>query len=133
MTMRTVSELLINKVLRFGPNAVLKKRNTDGSYTTHALDDLFGISRGVVAAAGTTAADATAMTAQVNVVTGADNTKGVALPAASTAIGPVFVINDSVSSGLKIYPVNGGNDNINALAEDLPYLLAPGDIAIFIP
>jgi hypothetical protein len=128
-----ISELLVDRWLRFGPNAVLQKRNADGSYTTHALDDLFGVSRASVAAAGTTAANATAMTAQVNLVTAADGTKGVALPAAATTIGPILVINSVESADLKVYPVSGGNDDINGGAEDAAVLLRPGRAAWFIP
>lgn len=88
------------------------------------------MSNAVVAAAGTTAADAAVLTAQLNFVTGADDAKGVALPAA-TDTQMVFVQNASATASLKVYPVNGGNDNINGLAEDAAFTLAPGRGAWF--
>lgn len=94
---------------------------------------LIGLSRASVAAAGTTAADATALTDQVNAVTASDNAKGVALPAAATTTGPIWVINTVANASLLVYPVNGGNDNINGLAEDAAFTLAPGEAAMFIP
>lgn len=83
-----------------------------------------------VAAAGTTAADATAMTIGVNVVTGADGVKGVALPAALEGFN-VTVVNDRRNYALFVYPVNGGNDKINELPEDQRFILAPGKTATF--
>ncbi len=97
------------------------------------IPGLLALSRGAVAAAGTTAADATAITAQVNAVTASDGTKGVALPAAATTTGPFWIINTVGNASLKVYPVNGGNDNINGLAEDAAFVMAPGTTAIFIP
>lgn len=94
---------------------------------------IFGLSRAAVAAAGSSATDATAMTDQVNAVTAADGTKGVALPAAATTTGPIWVINTVETAILKVYPVNGGNDNINGLAEDAAISIAPGQAAVFIP
>jgi hypothetical protein len=87
-------------------------------------------SNAVVAAAGSSASDATAMTAQVNVVTGADGTKGVALPAAADQAA-IFVVNSSNTNNLIVYPVSGGNDNINDLAEDAGITLSPGVSAWF--
>lgn len=94
---------------------------------------VFGFSRAAVAAAGTTAADATALTDQVNLVTASDNAKGVALPAAATTVGPIWVINTVANASLLVYPVNGGNDNINGLAEDAAFTLGPGQAAMFTP
>lgn len=93
----------------------------------------FGFSRAVIAAAGVDATDAAVLTSQVNVITGADGAKGVALPAAATTIGPILVINLDNDSDLKVYPVNGGNDDINGGAEDAAVLLRPGRGAWFIP
>lgn len=90
------------------------------------------LSRASVAAAGTTSADATALTAQVNAVTGADGAKGVALPAAATTTGPVWVINTDADAMLLVYPVDGGNDNINALAEDAGLEVGPGECLMFV-
>lgn len=93
------------------------------------------LSRASVAAAGTDATNATVLADQVNAVTASDGTKGVALPAAATTTGPIFVINTVLTSGadLKVYPVNGGNDNINGGAEDAAFTMGPGKSAWFIP
>lgn len=103
------------------PNAAARTDLPDGA--------LFNPSLGIVAAAGTTAADATAVADQVNVVTGADGAKGVALPAAATQTW-IKVIN-SAARELKVYPVNGGNDNINDLAEDAAFTVGPNAQADF--
>lgn len=84
---------------------------------------LFKFSQAALAAAGSTSADAATLTAQFQIVTGADAAKGVALPAAADRL-PYFIFNAG-SSVLLVYPVNGGNDNINSIAEDLPYYLPP--------
>lgn len=94
---------------------------------------MLALSRASIAAAGTTSADATALTGQINAVTAADNAKGVALPAAATTEGPIWVINTVANASLLVYPVNGGNDNINGLAEDAAITLAPGQSAMFTP
>lgn len=93
------------------------------------------LSRAAVAAAGSTAADATVLADQVNAVTASDGAKGVALPAAATTTGPIYVINTVLTSGanLLVYPVNGGNDNINGGAEDAAFTMGPGKAAWFIP
>jgi len=93
------------------------------------------LSRASVIAAGTTAADATVLADQVNAVTASDGAKGVALPAAATTTGPIYVINTVLTSGanLLVYPVNGGNDNINGGAEDAAFTMGPGKAAWFIP
>ena len=93
------------------------------------------LSRAALAAAGTTAADAGAIATQVVAVTASDGTKGVVLPAAATTTGPIFVINTVLTSGanLKVYPVSGGNDNINGEAEDAAFTMGPGAAAWFVP
>jgi len=67
-----------------------------------------------VAAAGTTAANAGALVTGFNLVTGADDTKGVVLPAA--AAGKVVIIKVGDGADLKIWPASG--DAINAIAAD---------------
>ena len=94
---------------------------------------MIALSRASIAAAGADASGATVLTGQVNAVTGADNAKGVALPAAALTEGPIWVINTVANSSLLVYPVNGGNDNINGLAEDAAFTLAPGEAAMFTP
>lgn len=97
--------------------------------------NLVNPSRAAVAAAGTNAATATVISTIVAAVTGADGTKGVALPAAGTTTGPIIIINTVETSGanLKVYPVSGGNDNINAGAEDAAFTMGPGQIGYFVP
>lgn len=93
---------------------------------------VFALARATLAAAGSSASDAAALTQQVQVVTGADGAKGVALQAAATTDAPYFIYNDA-AAGLYVYPVNGGNDNINGLAEDAGFLVAGGELAMFVP
>ena len=96
---------------------------------------LFGLSRGTLAATGSIASDAAVITQQVTAVTAANGTKAVALPAAATTVGPLLVINTVATTGatLPVFPTNGGNDNINAGAEDAAFTLGPGQAAWFIP
>lgn len=96
---------------------------------------IFGLSRGTLAAAGSGASDAAVITQQVTAVTGANGTVAVALPAAATTTGPFLVINTVATEGafLPVFPVNGGNDNINGLAEDAAFTMDPGESAWFIP
>lgn len=86
-------------------------------------------SSATVAAAGTTVADATAMTAELNAVTGADGTVGVLLPVAA-ANEVVVVVNTDASNALKVYAVTGSQ--INALGSTVAYSVTPGQVAIFI-
>ena len=104
-----------------------------GGDVTLPSGGLLNMSRGTLAALGTGAATAAPIVQQISVVTGADGTVGVALPAAATAEGPYIVINDSATAILPVYPVSGGNDNINAGAEDAAFNLGPGTYAVFIP
>lgn len=98
---------------------------------------MIGLSRAALAATGSDAAGAAAITTQVAAVTAAVGTNGVALPAAAIAVaagvGPILVINTVANQNLLVYPVSGGNDNINGLAEDLPFTMGPGQAAWFIP
>lgn len=94
-----------------------------------------GLSRAALAAAGTDATNGGAIATQVVAVTASDGTKGVVLPAAATTTGPIYIINTVLTSGadLKVYPVNGGNDNINGEAEDAAFTMGPGTAAWFVP
>lgn len=94
-----------------------------------------GLSRASIAAAGADAAAATVLTGQFNAVTASDGSKGVALPAAATTTGPIFVVNTVLTSGanLLVYPVSGGNDLINGEAEDAAFTMGPGEAAWFVP
>lgn len=94
---------------------------------------LLGMSRGTLAATGTGASTAAVITKQVTAVTASDGTKAVALPAAAVTTGPLLVINTVTTANLPVFPVNGGNDNINAGAEDAAFTLGPGKAGWFIP
>lgn len=63
-----------------------------------------------VAAAGSTIADAAALSPGMNTVSAADGTKGVLLPAAAAGTA-VRVYNEHATNGLKVYPATG--DDIN--------------------
>lgn len=82
-----------------------------------------------VTAAGSTAGDAAQLSQGLNVVTGADGTKGVILP---TAVPGMQVLVKGVTAGvLKVYPKTGGT--INALSASAAMSLASGAIpAIFV-
>lgn len=106
----------------FGPNAGL---------------DLSGISTeletGVLAAAGSGQSTYAQIVDQVTIVTGADATKGVALPAADEGH-IVIVINADASNVLPVAPINGGNDQINSLtASTGVFSMGPSRGAWFIP
>lgn len=98
-----------------------------------ASSDVLGFSRETLAATGSGASTAAVLSKQVTAVTAADGTKAVALPAAATTVGPMLVINTVTTSLLPVYPVSGGNDNINSGAEDAAFNLGPGRAAWFIP
>lgn len=101
----------------------------------YGADTILSLSRAALAATGVDATDAALIAKQVVAVTASDGTKGVALPAASTTLGPILVINTVLTTGasLKVYPVNGGNDQINGGAEDAAFVMGPGEAAWFIP
>lgn len=129
-------ELAYIDIVTLGTGAPSKAVVLDASGNYIMPDNgMFGLSRAAVAAAGTDATNATVLADQVNAVTGADGTTGVALPAAATTTGPIYVINTVLTSGadLKVYPINGGNDNINGGAEDAAFVMGPGKAAWFIP
>ena len=73
-----------------------------------------------VAAAGTNQATAAAIATGFTLVSGADATKGILLPAA--AAGLTCVIKNNAAAVLKVWPASG--DAINAIAADSNYVLA---------
>lgn len=81
------------------------------------------------AAAGTTVADATPMTAEFNTVTGADGTKGVLLPVAA-ADEIVTVVNTNAANALKVYAITGSQ--INALGSTVAFTVTAGQTATFV-
>lgn len=88
----------------------------------NASTNLLAVS--AVTAAGSAQGDAAALSQGLNVVTGADGTKGVKLP---TAVPGMQVIVKGVTAGvLKVYPATGGT--INALSANAAISLANGAI-----
>ena len=81
------------------------------------------------AAAGNSQATATAITKNLNAVTGADGTKGVKLPIGAAG-DEIVVINTDAAQVLKVYPETGGQ--INALGADAAISIGPGKAASFI-
>lgn len=83
------------------------------------------------AGAGTIVTDATALTAELNYVTGANGIVGVVLPVAA-ANEVVTVVNSVTTAGnfLKVYAITGSQ--INALGSTVAFQLNPGQIATFI-
>jgi len=73
---------------------------------------MFTIPVGTAAAAGTVQADATAIDYGFTLVTGADDAKGVKLPAAKA--GAIVIIKVGDGADLKVWPSTG--DAINALS-----------------
>ncbi len=120
LTHKKVDTLAVTKDLTIGKNASFK------------MDDGANLSlpAATLAAAGTTASDATPIVKLVSVVTGANGSAGVALPAAGD-LAQYMVINDSPQYALKVYPESGGNDNINELAEDQAFIVGPGQECTF--
>lgn len=89
-------------------------------------------SLGTVAATGTTQADAAALTNGTNVVTGANGTAGVQLPAPSYVGQEVAVIN-TAASGLKVYADNGGTGGtVNGGASNAAATLAASKGATYV-
>jgi hypothetical protein len=80
------------------------------------FSSMFKIPTATVAAAGTNQATAAAITTGFTLVSGADDTKGVVLPAA--AAGLVCFIKVGDGADLKVYPASG--DAINAIAANSP-------------
>lgn len=61
-------------------------------------------SYGTVAAAGSNSTDATLLTYHVNILTGADNVKGVKLPLLNPEIDDIHLFNNTQSSAIIVYP-----------------------------
>jgi hypothetical protein len=81
-----------------------------------------------VAAAGSAQNDAAAVGNMTTIVTGADGTKGVVLPAASA--GRIrLVYNTHATNGLKVYPASGGD--INDGSADAAVTIEGKSLALF--
>jgi len=95
-----------------------------GAFTTLAVD----VAK--PAAAGSTRADATAMTASFNWVTAADATKGVIIPA-PTAGRVIIVKNDDAANAiLKVYAP--GSAKINGVAGSTAFSMAAKTACLFV-
>lgn len=81
-----------------------------------------------VNAAGSNQGNGTALTADVNIVSQSDGTKGVVLPTAIVGHS-VRVINNVATQTLKVYPATGGQ--INALGANVAHVLGPGQAATY--
>lgn len=81
-----------------------------------------------VTATGSNQGNAAALSEGFNVVTGADATKGVVLPAA--AVGKRVEVKSVTAAVLKVYPASGGT--INALSQDAAISLASLVPAVFV-
>ena len=78
------------------------------------------IKTATVAAAGSTQANAAAVSDGFTLVTGADGTKGVVLPAA--VAGRTVILKNNAGSTLKVWPASG--DGINAITVDSNFTMA---------
>lgn len=83
----------------------------------------------VVAAVGANQGNGAALTKDVNLITGADNTTCVVLPAA--VVGEVIrVVNTVANKTLPVFPATGGN--INGLGANAAFTMGPARLATFI-
>lgn len=83
----------------------------------------------VVAATGANASDGAALTKDVNLITGADNTTCVVLPA--SVVGEcITVVNTVANKTLPVFPA--GTDNINGLGAGTAFTMGPARAATFI-
>lgn len=85
------------------------------------------------AAAGTTQANATVLTAGLSWVTGANATTGVALPTGVAGLVVIVKNDDTANAVLKVYSANDGNSAaINAVASGTAYSMAAKTSCIFV-
>jgi hypothetical protein len=82
-----------------------------------------------VAAAGSAQGDAAALATGFTLVTGADGTKGVILPAAAAGKQVEIKNDDAANAVLKVYPATG--DAINAIAANGALSMAAKTSALF--
>lgn len=86
---------------------------------------------GTVAAAGAAQATATLLTAEINLVTGADGAKGVRLATPLPGGPPIVVINNEAAQNLLVYPASGGE--INEVGDDTAFVLSGGQTIVLYP
>lgn len=102
----------------------------DGTHwqSTDAFSVMPKIPVAAVAAAGSTQADAGALATGFSLVSDANGTKGVKLPAA--AAGAVCIVKNNANAVLKLYP--GSSDAINALSADAALSMAAFTSALLV-
>jgi len=96
--------------------------------TTANITNMITIPSATVAATGSTQGNAAAIATGFTLVSAADATKGVLLPAA--AAGKVCIIKNNVNAVLKVWP--NTSDAINALNADASMSLAALTSAVFV-
>ena len=92
--------------------------------TSRLAGPLSAITYATVAAAGSSKTDAAALTGTVNVVTDANDTKGVILPAGVAQGDTLVVVNTVANKTLKVYPPSGKKINASSSADTALVLLA---------
>jgi predicted RecA/RadA family phage recombinase len=109
---------------------VCVKAAVSGDSYVYVLLGVGAVRRAVkaVAATGSTAADAAQLIEGLNVVSAADATKGVLLPAATP--GAEVVVKNTVAAVLKIWPATG--DQVNAVAVDGAFSIAASTSVLLI-
>jgi len=95
--------------------------------TVTATGDLY-VASATVAATGSTQADAAQLAGGFTLVSGADATKGVKLPAA--AAGRVVILKNGANAVLKVWPST--DDAINAITANSNYVLAANTSSILV-
>lgn len=110
--------------------SILSKTGVAASIADFSVKKLFSdlLANATIAAAGSSQATGTLLTAMTNLVTAADGTKAVVLPPARPEMS-LRVVNTVAGDDLPVYPAV--NDNINSLADDAAFTVPGGQSAIF--
>jgi hypothetical protein len=106
---------------------------TGASITGAVTASTLNIAVAKPAAAGTNQATGTALGAGFSWVTGADATKGVALPTGVAGLVVIVKNDDTANAVLKVYSANDGNSAaINAVASGTAYSMAAKTSCMFV-
>ena len=133
-TSATSTELSTLAGVTAGTGAAGKAMVAAASTGDHTMTDgaYLKLSTAALAAAGTNQGTYAVVADQVNTVTGADGTTGVALPAAAAGL-QIYIQNTVNTAPLHVAPVNGGNDAINGLTAGTGvFTMGPGKGAWFV-
>lgn len=137
--------VLFRKMSSTSWRAIASSASITGSFTTltattaaittlTATDTTFThmpvIPSATVAAAGSAQGDAAAITTGFTLVSAADGTKGVVLPAAAAGLQAIVKNIDAANAVLKVYPATG--DGINAIAVNSAISMAAKTSAMFV-